>query len=119
MSGVSGMDFMSLAHVDKAKDTNGTGSACEPQKDLGLPSWEDVLENCTRGIESAPFQPTLWSQADTVEITPKQEDEILGRIFTNNFDKGQDMESPILNQEGWQVRSDLCCTLYRSFAQHT
>ncbi|KAJ6916966.1 calmodulin-binding transcription activator 3-like isoform X2 [Populus alba x Populus x berolinensis] len=98
---VPGMDFISLAQVDKTKETNGTESACEPQKVTDLPSWEDVLENCASGIESVPFQ-TLLSQDDTVGIIPKQEDGILEKLLTNSFDKREDIGSHILDQEAWQ-----------------
>ncbi|CAK7334653.1 unnamed protein product [Dovyalis caffra] len=101
-SAVPGVDFISLAQVDKAKETNGTESACEPQKGLDLPSWEDVLENCSRGIESVPFQTTFLSQVDTGGIIPKQEDEILEKLFTNSFDKREDIGNHLLDQEVWQ-----------------
>jgi hypothetical protein len=104
------MDVISLAQVDKTKETNGTESACEPQKVIDLPSWEDVLENYARGTESVPFQ-TLLSQDDTVGIIPKQEDGILEKLLTNSFDKREDIGSHILDQEAWQVLCDPFCML--------
>ncbi|KAJ6740850.1 CALMODULIN-BINDING TRANSCRIPTION ACTIVATOR CAMTA [Salix purpurea] len=102
---VPGMDLISLAQVDKTKDTFGTESACQPQKVNDLPSWEDVFENCVRGIESVPFQ-TFLSQVDTVGIIPKQEDEILEKLLTNSSDKREDIGSHILDQEAWQSMED-------------
>jgi hypothetical protein len=127
MPAVPVMEFISTAQVDTAKDTIGTEPASEPQKVFDLPSWEDVLENCSRGIESVPFQTTLLSQVDTVGVIPKQEDilekflansfdkrqgmvgvipkqeDILEKFLTNSFDRSQDIGSHLLDQEAWQV----------------
>ncbi|XP_048232625.1 calmodulin-binding transcription activator 3 isoform X2 [Ricinus communis] len=82
-SAVPKREFVSPARVDKAEDTDGAGLAYQPQKYFDLPSWEDVLENCTPGTESLNFQPPFTSLADTKGIIPKQEDEILRQLFTN------------------------------------
>ncbi|KAL9393544.1 hypothetical protein Peur_012829 [Populus x canadensis] len=127
MPAVPVMEFISPAQVDTAKDTIGTEPASEPQKVFDLPSWEDVLENCSRGIESVPFQTTLLSQVDTVGVIPKQEDilekflansfdkrqgmvgvipkqeDILEKFLTNSFDRSQDIGSHLLDQEAWQT----------------
>ena len=120
-------EFISPAQVETAKDINGTEPASEPHKVLDLPSWEDVLENCSRGTEYMPYQATLLSHVDTVGFIPKQED-ILDKFLTNNFDKRQgtvgvipkqedilekfltdsydkrqDIGSHLLDQEAWQV----------------
>ena len=95
-------EFISPAQVETAKDINGTEPASEPHKVLDLPSWEDVLENCSRGTECMPYQTTLLSQVDTVGFFPKQED-ILEKFHTDSFDKRQDIGSHLLDQEAWQV----------------
>lgn len=111
LSAVPGMDFMSFAQVNDAKETSGTGLAYEPLKHIDLPLWDDVLENCTRGVESVPFQPPSSSQADTVGIIPKQEDEILGQLLTNSFGKRQEFGSHLQVQEELQVQCDFRCAI--------
>ncbi|KAJ6397927.1 hypothetical protein OIU77_018860 [Salix suchowensis] len=100
---VSVTEFISPAQVDTAKDINGTQPASEPHKVLDLPSWEDVLENCSRGTECMPYQTTLLSQVDTVGFIPKQEEDILEKFLTNSFNKKQDIGSHLLDQEAWQT----------------
>ncbi|EEF31132.1 calmodulin-binding transcription activator (camta), plants, putative [Ricinus communis] len=97
-SAVPKREFVSPARVDKVEDTDGAGLAYQPQKYFDLPSWEDVLENCTPGTESLNFQPPFTSLADTKGIIPKQEDEILRQLFTN-FDSTSDLTASFREQE--------------------
>ncbi|KAK9271617.1 hypothetical protein L1049_001980 [Liquidambar formosana] len=104
LSTVPGMDFVSLTREDRGKDGNDAGLTFEPQKHLDFPSWEDVLENCTAGDQSVTFQPSLSSTGfDTMVVIPKQENDILGQLFTDNFGKKQEFGYHSQGQDEWQT----------------
>ncbi|XP_012437207.1 calmodulin-binding transcription activator 3 isoform X1 [Gossypium raimondii] len=81
-----------LTQTDKDREYNVAGITYEPQKNLDFTSWEDVLENCDRGVESAQYQPPF---------TLKQNDTV-GLLFDNSFLKKQAFEDQSHAQEEWQ-----------------
>ncbi|XP_022751072.1 calmodulin-binding transcription activator 3-like isoform X2 [Durio zibethinus] len=81
-----------LTQPDKDREYNDAGITYEPQKNLDFTSWEDVLENCTPGIESAQYQPPFsLKQHDT-----------MGQLFDNTFLEKQEIKDQSLAQEEWQ-----------------
>lgn len=82
-----------LTQTDKDRAYNDSGITFEPQKNLDFTSWEDVLENCDCGVESAQYRPLF---------TLKQND-TLGLLFDNSFLKKQAFEGQSHAQEEWQV----------------
>lgn len=92
------MDFVFLAQVDEVKDGNNTGL-----KNLDFVLWEDVLANGASDGQALEFQSSfLETQPHTIGILPKQENEILGQLFTSNFER-QELGGHPKVQEGWQV----------------
>ncbi|XWS44935.1 hypothetical protein CRYUN_Cryun15aG0092900 [Craigia yunnanensis] len=88
----SGTGFQ-LTQPDKNKEYNDAGITYEPQKNLDFTSWEDVLENCTPGVESAQYQPPFsLKQHDT-----------LGQLFNNSFLKKNEFEDQSPAEEEWQA----------------
>lgn len=81
-----------LTQTDKDREYNVAGITYEPQKNLDFTSWEDVLGNCDRGVESAQYQPPF---------TLKQNDTV-GLLFDNSFLKKQAFEDQSHAQEKWQ-----------------
>ncbi|XP_057970537.1 calmodulin-binding transcription activator 3 [Malania oleifera] len=101
------VDFASLTREENHKDANDVALAYGAQKQLDLPSWEDMLESCTTGIQSVPFQSSLSStQANSICIIPKQDKEIMGQLFTDGFAKKQEFGNCLPGQEEWQVSSE-------------
>ncbi|EOX92102.1 Calmodulin-binding transcription activator protein with CG-1 and Ankyrin domains, putative isoform 1 [Theobroma cacao] len=88
----SGTGFQ-LTQPDKSREYNDAGLTYEPQKNLDFTSWEDVLENCTPGVESAQHQPPFSStQRDT-----------MGQLFNNSFLTKQEFDNQAPVQEEWQA----------------
>ncbi|TYH95199.1 hypothetical protein ES332_A12G089900v1 [Gossypium tomentosum] len=81
-----------LTQTNKDRESNDAGITYEPQKNLDFTSWEDVLEDCDRGVESAQYQPPF---------TLKQNDTV-GLLFDNSFLKKQAFEDQSHAQEKWQ-----------------
>ncbi|KAK8321287.1 hypothetical protein V6Z11_A12G091600 [Gossypium hirsutum] len=81
-----------LTQTNKDREYNDAGITYEPQKNLDFTSWEDVLEDCDRGVESAQYQPPF---------TLKQNDTV-GLLFDNSFLKKQAFEDQSHAQEKWQ-----------------
>uniref|UniRef100_A0A5B6Z4F1 Putative calmodulin-binding transcription activator 3 n=1 Tax=Davidia involucrata TaxID=16924 RepID=A0A5B6Z4F1_DAVIN len=91
---IPGMDFVSLAQGDKDKNSMTAGLTYESRRHLDFQSWEDVLENCTDGIQSVPFLPTLsFNLSDSMSNIPGQGNEILGQVFPDGSGKKQEFGS--------------------------
>lgn len=104
----TGLDFVSLAQENCGIDGNNPGfrSTFESQKHINLTSWEDVLEHCTIGFHDAPFQPSVSStQSAHMGIISKQENVILGQLFTDKFNIKQEEVGESQRQDKWQVCS--------------
>ncbi|KAB1210245.1 Calmodulin-binding transcription activator 3 [Morella rubra] len=95
---IANLDFVFLTQVDEVKDGNNTGL-----KNLDFVLWEDVLENGASDGQALEFQSSfLETQPHTIGILPKQENEILGQLFTSNFER-QELGGHPKVQEGWQT----------------
>lgn len=107
LSAISRVDFVSLTLADKVKDSNN------PElKHLDFALWDDILGNGTSGGEAVPFQPSFpETQPDTIGVLPKQENQILGQLFTSNFER-QEFGSHLQVQEEWQVQSYIQFIVY-------
>lgn len=111
----AGVDFTSLAQESRGKESSSVVVLTESAKILDFPSWDDVLDNCTAGVQSVPSQTSFSStRVDTLGITPKQENEILMQILTDSIGRKQEFGSNLQGQEEWQVMDDglpfyLCC----------
>ncbi|KAA8530853.1 hypothetical protein F0562_005523 [Nyssa sinensis] len=91
---IPGMDFVSLTQGDKDENSTTVGLTYGSRRHLDIPSWEDVLENCTAGIQSAPFLSTLSSNlSDSMNNIPRQGNEILGLVFPDVSGKKQEFGS--------------------------
>ncbi|XP_022739607.1 calmodulin-binding transcription activator 3-like isoform X2 [Durio zibethinus] len=88
----SGTAFQ-LTQPDKDGECNDAGITCEPHKNIDFTSWEDVLENCTPGVESVQYQPPF---------SLKQHD-IMGQLFENSILKKEENERRSPAQEEWQA----------------
>ncbi|OUZ99343.1 IQ motif [Macleaya cordata] len=102
---VPGSNFASFDQVNGGRDTNdaGFGLDFEPQKQLDLTSWENVLE----GLTSEPFKPSFSStQPGTMGIISKQDNVMLGQRFTDELNIKQEVMDRSRGQEKWQVTSD-------------
>lgn len=84
---ISGMNFLSLTPAEINKDSSGAGLTFEHPPQLDLSSWEDDFENLTH-------------IAGTVR---KQEQDILGQLFSDGIDKKQELGSQSRVKEEWQV----------------
>ncbi|KAM7513614.1 hypothetical protein LguiA_003197 [Lonicera macranthoides] len=101
---VSETNSVSLAEGDKGKNSSSAGLTYEPWKQLDLQSWENLLQNNTSGIQSAPFQSLLSSaQPDTENILPGRGNEILGQIFTDAFGEKHELGNYPQGEEEWQT----------------
>ncbi|XWS29530.1 hypothetical protein CRYUN_Cryun24cG0037000 [Craigia yunnanensis] len=88
----SGTGFQ-LTQPDKDREYNDAGIKYEPQKNLDFTSWDDVLENCTPGVESAQYQlPFSLKQHDTT-----------WQLIDNSFLKKQEFEDQSPAQEERQA----------------
>lgn len=82
-----------LTQPDKDREYNDAKITYEPRKNLDFTSWEDVLENCTPGVEYVQYsQPFSLKQHDT-----------MGQLFDNSFLKKQEFEDQSPSQEELQV----------------
>ncbi|GMP32690.1 hypothetical protein CsSME_00006335 [Camellia sinensis var. sinensis] len=98
------MDFAPLALGDKGKNNANVALTYEHQKHLDFPSWEDVLENSGRGIQSVPFQPSISSnEPDSIGVNPGQANEIRGLILRDGFVKKQEVGIYPHRQVEWQT----------------
>ena len=115
---ISETNSVLLAEGDKGKNSSTAGSTYEPWKQLDLQSWENVLQNNTSGIQSAPFQQLLSSaQPDTGNILPGRGNELLGQIFTDAFGEKHELGNYPQGEEEWQVHTDIsyvACLLFHS-----
>ncbi|GMP32689.1 hypothetical protein CsSME_00006335 [Camellia sinensis var. sinensis] len=101
---IPGMDFAPLALGDKGKNNANVALTYEHQKHLDFPSWEDVLENSGRGIQSVPFQPSISSnEPDSIGVNPGQANEIRGLILRDGFVKKQEVGIYPHRQVEWQT----------------
>ncbi|KAL5820225.1 hypothetical protein ACOSQ3_022107 [Xanthoceras sorbifolium] len=92
--------FSVVPGTDKGKDCNDAGFTYDSRKQLDFQSWEDALENCAPSIQSLPLHPSFSSAPpDTVGSIPKQEHDILGQLFTNNFGERQEFGSHLQTSE--------------------
>ncbi|KAF5480859.1 hypothetical protein F2P56_001569 [Juglans regia] len=98
LSAISRVDFVSLTLADKVKDSNNPES-----KHLDFALWDDILGNGTSGGEAVPLQPSFpETQPDTIGVLSKQENQILGQLFTSNLEI-QEFGSHLQVQEEWQT----------------
>lgn len=110
LSGIPGVNYISLSQANKIKDIDNVGLTYEPQKFLGFSSWEDVLEN-NNGSQHMPFQPSFpETQPDNMGINSNlsEGDEIMGPLFTTNIAKQHVNGSPIQVEGNWQVLGEIC-----------
>lgn len=105
LSAIPGVNFGSLTQAYKREDGNDAGVTYEPTKNLNSSLWEAALENSATGFQSLSFQPSFSAtHSDTMGIISKQENGMLGDLFTDSFEKKQMCESKPRVQQGWQVR---------------
>ncbi|OMO73091.1 IQ motif, EF-hand binding site [Corchorus olitorius] len=90
----SGSAFQ-LTQPDKNTEYNDAGLTYKPQKNLDITSWEDVLGNCTPGVDSVQYQPQFTSTCDT-----------MGQPFNNSILRRQEFEDPLHVQEGQASQGD-------------
>lgn len=91
-----------LTQPDKDREYNDAKITYEPRKNLDFTSWEDVLENCTPGVEYVQYsQPFSLKQHDT-----------MGQLFDNSFLKKQEFEDQSPSQEELQVMECLPCLAF-------
>ncbi|KAL7192584.1 hypothetical protein ACSBR2_024412 [Camellia fascicularis] len=101
---IPGMDFAPLALGDEGKNNASVALTHEHQKHLDFPSWEDVLENSGRGIQSVPFRPSISSnEPDSMGVNPGQANEIRGQILRDGFVKKQEVGIYPHRQVEWQT----------------
>ncbi|ONI02281.1 hypothetical protein PRUPE_6G187700 [Prunus persica] len=104
LSAIPGVNFGSLTQAYKREDGNDAGVNYEPTKNLNSSLWEAALENSATGFQSLSFQPSFSAtHSDTMGIISKQENGMLGHLFTDSFEKKQMCESKPRVQQGWQT----------------
>ncbi|XP_022740214.1 calmodulin-binding transcription activator 3-like [Durio zibethinus] len=81
-----------LTQPDKDSGNNDAGITYEPQQNHDFTSWEDVLENCTPGVESAQYKPPF----------SLKQHETMGQLFENSFLK-KEFENQSAAREEWQA----------------
>ncbi|KAA8530848.1 hypothetical protein F0562_005528 [Nyssa sinensis] len=93
-----GMDFVfSLTPGDKDENSTTAGLTYGSRRHLDIPSWKDILENCTPGIQSAPLRSTdstLSSNlSDSMSNIPRQGNEIPRLVFPDVSGKKKEFGS--------------------------
>ncbi|KAI3462072.1 hypothetical protein Pfo_018735 [Paulownia fortunei] len=103
-SAIPGMSFGSITQGEKNKNPVDNGLAYELQRDLELPSWDNVDETSNAGYQSVNFQPSLPStRSSAMSVMPGQENELLDQVFTGVFRKQQEFGSHSDGLEEWQA----------------
>lgn len=102
LSGIPLGTFSSFAQGENRKNTNDATLAYELHKRLDMP-WKDMLENCTAGIRSVPFQSS--TKNDTIESIPEPVKEISRQLFMDGLAKKQEFSSYSPSEVEWQVSS--------------
>lgn len=107
LSTIPGVDFSAHTQAYKRDDSIDAGDTYEPRKDREFALWDDA-ENSVTSIQSLSFQPSFSAtHSDTIGNFPKQENEMLGHLLTDNFDKRlvYGIENKPKIQQSWQVRA--------------
>ncbi|XP_058096807.1 calmodulin-binding transcription activator 3-like isoform X2 [Magnolia sinica] len=79
----------------------------ELRKPIDAAPWEEVLEHCTTGFQSAPFRPTISStQTANMLGMPKQENGLLGQLFMDEFSMKQEFMTNPQGQAKWQIAAE-------------
>ncbi|XP_010269272.1 PREDICTED: calmodulin-binding transcription activator 3-like isoform X2 [Nelumbo nucifera] len=102
-----GLNFVLLAQENIGRDHNDVGfrPMAEPQKQIDLAYWENVLGNCKAEFQGAVFQPSVFpSQSVTMEVIAKQENVILRQLPTEEFKP--EIVGHADGQEKWQNASE-------------
>ncbi|KAI3920049.1 hypothetical protein MKW98_001305 [Papaver atlanticum] len=102
---VPGMNFTQSDRVNGSRVNNDVGFelALEPQKQLGLASWENVLE----GFPSELYKPSVSATQPDTRGVSQQENVLLGKHLANQFNIKQEVVDRTRGQEKWQGSSDL------------
>lgn len=105
LSGFPGVNYISLDQANKTKDIDAAALMYEPQKSLGLSSWEDILTN-NAGSQPVPFHhrlPKIQPNTMGINSNSSQGDEIMRQPFTSRTTKQHENWNLIQAQENWQV----------------
>ncbi|XP_038694736.1 calmodulin-binding transcription activator 3 isoform X2 [Tripterygium wilfordii] len=98
----SGLDFLSLAQVDKVEDSHAAGLAYGSRKNIDFSSWDDALHNCNLATESLSFQQSA-TESHTVDAFHKPKSQISGQHWARNFGESWELDNRPQLQDGWQV----------------
>ncbi|KAI3978547.1 hypothetical protein MKX01_015722 [Papaver californicum] len=103
---VQGINFTQSdsIHGNRVNNDGGLELALEPQKQLDLTSWQNVLE----GFPGELYKPSVSAtQSDTTGIISQQENVFPGKHLENQFNIKQEVVDRTRGQEKWQGSSDL------------
>ncbi|KAF7834300.1 calmodulin-binding transcription activator 3-like isoform X1 [Senna tora] len=99
------VDYIPLGQANKTKDIVDGGLMCEPQKDLGFSSWEDVLKN-NSGSQPEHFHHSLHKiHPNTMGFNSNSShgDEIMRQHLTSSIAKQYDNWNIVQTQGNWQA----------------
>ncbi|GKV13012.1 hypothetical protein SLEP1_g24089 [Rubroshorea leprosula] len=98
LSVVPGTNLPSI-QAGEEKSNSDSGLSCESEKHLDFALCEDILENCTLGMESIQYR----------ALVSFTEPNTMGQLLSNNFPRRQEFRGQPQMQEEYQVLFNCVC----------